>query len=86
MKKLKYLGSFFIAFVFGVFVMSNIGSGIANDISNIDKKKQPEYFTDEHGNVWSSKDEYLKYEENEYYVAPDGTYWKNEYRYQESLK
>lgn len=86
MKKVKYLGSFFIAFLFGVYVMSNFADmDIANSIANR-KSKNTNYYQDEHGNFWASKEEYLNYSEEDYFVAPDGTYWANEYRYQQSLK
>lgn len=86
MKKVKYLGSFFVAFIFGVYVMSNfVDMDIANSISN-HKNKTNEYYQDENGNVWSSKEEYLEYAEDDYFLAPDGTYWANEYRYQQSLQ
>ena len=86
MKKVKYLGSFIISFCLGVFVMTNFADmDIANNISE-HKNDKKEYYQDELGNYWSSKEEYLKYQEDNYFVAPDGSIWKNEYRYQESLK
>ena len=86
MKKLKYLSSFCIAFVFGVFVMSNFGNlNISISITNIQKEKET-YFEDENGDLWTSKDEYLEYQDNNYYKAPDGTIWQNQYRYEQSLK
>jgi hypothetical protein len=86
MKKIKYLSSFFIAFVFGVFVMYSFSDfELANKISEIkDRDKNHNYYQDVNGNVWASKDEYLKYQDENYYVAPDGTYWENEYRYEQS--
>ena len=63
MKKIKYLSSFFIAFVFGVFVMYSFSDfELANKISEIkDRDKNHNYYQDVNGNVWASKDEYLKY-------------------------
>ena len=86
MRKIKYLSSFIVAFIIGIFVMYNFGDfDVANSISNRNNKNQ-EYYHDELGNLWSSKDDYLKYEKSNYFVAPDGTYWENEYRYEQSLK
>jgi len=86
MKKMQYLSSFFVAFILGIFVMNNfVDIDVANSISNRKDKKQ-EYYQDEKGNIWSSKDDYLNYEEEGYYVAPDGSYWENEYQYEQSLK
>lgn len=86
MKKVKYLGSFFIAFIFGVFVMYNFSDfELANKISEMNEEnKNRDYYQDVNGNMWSSKEEYLKYQEEDYFVAPDGTYWENEYRYEQS--
>ena len=86
MRKVKYLSSFLVAFLLGVFVMHNFGDfDIANNISN-HKDEKEEYYQDENGNIWNSKEEYLKYRDDNYYKAPDGTYWQNEYRYEQSLK
>lgn len=86
MEKIQYLGSFFIAFILGVFVMHNFGDfDVANSISNR-KDKNPEYYQDEKGNIWSSKEDYLEYKDEDYFVDSNGTYWENEYRYEQSLK
>lgn len=86
MKKVKYLGSFIIAFILGVFVMYNFSDfELANKISEINNRsKNRDYYQDVNGNVWTSKEEYLKYKEEDYFLAPDGTYWENEYRYEQS--
>ena len=86
MKKVKYLSSFFIAFIFGVFVMYSFSDfELANKISEINNRdKNHRYYEDVNGNIWSSKEEYLKYQEEDYFLAPDGTYWENEYRYEQS--
>lgn len=86
MKRVKYLSSFFIAFILGVYVMSNFADfDLANSISNR-KDEKDNYFQDESGTFWNSKEDYLKYNKDGYFVAPDGTFWENEYRYEESLK
>lgn len=45
-----------------------------------------EYYQDNNGDFWDSKKTYEEYDNNSYYIAPDGSYWLNEYRYLQSQR
>lgn len=56
-----------------------------NDLgTSVVNKGNKSYYQDENGELWESKKDYENYEKDSSYIAPDGTHWKNEYRYQDS--
>lgn len=89
MRKIKYLSSFIIAFVVGFFVINYNGNELTTRITDTDsntKNTNETYYEDYSGNLWKDKNSYEDYRDDNYFVAPDGTVWINEYRYELSKK
>lgn len=80
----------------GKITVSIIGLGLAfflciymgrNDLgTSVINTGKKSYYQDENGELWESKKDYENYNDKDYYVAPDGTHWVNEYRYLESQR
>lgn len=54
---------------------------LGTKVVNIGNK---EYYQDKNGELWDSEKSYEEYDDTSYYIAPDGSYWMNEYRYLQS--
>lgn len=86
MRKIKYLSSFLIAFVVGFFIMNYNGKELTARITDTNNNKETSYYEDYDGNFWKDKNDYEEYRDDDYFIAPDGTIWINEYRYELSKK
>ncbi len=65
-------------------VFLRIGNeNMGTSVINVGKK---DYYQDMNGELWESKKNYEEYKDTTYYIAPDGTYWENEYRYLQSQR
>lgn len=84
MRKTKYLASFIFAFIAGFIIIFNYnGIKITTNVTN-STSKETEYYKDYSGEFWENKKNYESYRNENYFLAPDGTYWINEYRYEQS--
>lgn len=62
----------------------NFGNGsLGTSVVNVGNR---DYYQDEDGALWESKKSYENYDDTSYFVAPDGSYWVNEYRYLQSKR
>ncbi len=81
-KKIAY--SIIILGLGAIAVLSFDPKNARTSITNAGNK---EYYEDKNGQLWVDRENYEALEENpNYYTAPDGTIWQNEYRYLESQR
>ncbi len=73
--------------ILGLFVLVLFTVGPKNSRTSVSNVGNEEPYQDKDGNFWDSAKDYERYDDTQdYYVAPDGTVWENEYRYLESKR
>lgn len=73
-------------FIAGLAVIVGLRLGDSNLGTSVVNVGNKEYYQDNNGDFWENKKDYEEYDDSTYYVAPDGNYWVNEYRYLQSQR
>ncbi len=76
----------FAAFICAIVLVSGLylkQGDLGTRVINVGNKG---YYQDDSGELWEDKKNHDEYDETSYYIAPDGSYWTNEYRYLQSQR